>query len=113
MVADDKIKCVENRTWASKFKGPLWIHAGGYSDVLEEETATLARYGIQIPYEYEYGGIVGVTEVVSCVRQHPSRWFTGPFAFVLKNSKPVEFFKMRGRLQLFETNLELGDLKEL
>lgn len=114
MIADDKIKQVENRTWATKFRGPCWIHTGVKNEIAEVEYAIRDRFGITLPLEWpNLGGIVGVAEIVDCVRNHPSRWFVGPFGFVLKNARAVEFFPMKGRLLLWETGLELGDLKEL
>lgn len=47
------------------------------------------------------GGIVGMTEIVDCVTDHPSKWFTNAgYAFVLTNSRPLPFTPWKGGLSL-------------
>lgn len=48
------------------------------------------------------GGIVGKASLVDIVEKHPSRFFVGPFGWVLENAKPVRFYETKGRLGLFE-----------
>jgi len=43
-----------------------------------------------------------VAEIVDCVTDHPSKWFTGPYGYVLRNRKPLPFVKWRGALGLLE-----------
>jgi hypothetical protein len=113
MIKDDKIKCIENRSWATHVRGPVWIHASLRDDTELVRFGVKERYGIDVPDIPDLGGIVGVTEIVDCVRQHPSRWFVGPFGFTLKNSRPVKFFPLRGQRIFWETGLEYGDLEYL
>jgi hypothetical protein len=35
------------------------------------------------------GAIVGVVDVVDCVDEHKSKWFGGPYGYVLKNPRPL------------------------
>jgi hypothetical protein len=33
-----------------------------------------ATYGVQLPYDVWIRGIVGVVDVIDCVKRHPSKW---------------------------------------
>jgi hypothetical protein len=48
----------------------------------------------------ETGGIVGIAEIVDCVTGHSSKWFEGPFGFVLRKRRPLPFVKWTGALGL-------------
>jgi len=48
------------------------------------------------------GGVVGMAEIVDCVTDYTSKWFTGPHGYVLRNRKPLPFVKWRGALGLLE-----------
>lgn len=48
------------------------------------------------------GGIIGVAEIVDCVSASESRWFQGPYGFVLTNARPVDFIPVKGRLMFFD-----------
>ena len=65
-------KNIENRTWWSKYRGPFLIHA------------SLALDRKVVPEDLETGGIVGIAEIVDCVTHHRSKWFAGPYGFVLR-----------------------------
>jgi len=104
------LKDVENRTWSTRYRGPLLIHASQRrDDVTMDEIER--RFGVRLDDELPLGGIVGVTEIVDCVRPHPSRWyFPGCFAFVLANSRPLPFVAWRGALMLRNAPAELVKL---
>lgn len=97
-------KDIENRDWRTNLRGRVLIYAGkkidkpGY-DFLYHKMGLLHVP----PYkELKTGGIVGMVEIVDCVSDSDSRWFFGPFGFVLKNPLPLEFFPCRGKLGFFE-----------
>lgn len=102
-------KPVENRTWRTDYRGQLALHASktfddeGLSSIL----ALFPNLRARLPASWQLGGIVGVVDVVDCVTQHPSRWFTGPFGLVLANPRPVPFVPFRGVLGFFEVPDEL------
>ena len=57
------------------------------------------------------GGVVGATEIIDCVRPHPSRWYAPEhFAFVLANSREMPFIPWRGGLSLRTAPPELLEL---
>lgn len=112
-------KDVENRTWRTKFRGDVLIHASqkfdraGFLWVLANTDV-----GLDMPPIFTFtnevgflGGIVGRAVITDCHdRDHgshipglgESQWFSGPFGFVLKDAKPMPFRAMRGRLGFFE-----------
>ncbi len=99
-------KPVENRNWKTNYRGKILVHAGkAMTDDDYHIAYEIAKNeGINIPHpdEYNFGGIIGETEIVDCVTQHDSPFFFGPFGFVLDNSYPLPFRPCKGKLGLFE-----------
>lgn len=101
------IKDVENRSWRTNHRGPLLIHAGAAMDPVEGwrvlEVARLA--------EIPRGALIGMVEVVGCVRDSPSRWARpGQWHWELANARPLPRpIPIRGRLGLFEVDVERLD----
>lgn len=91
-------KDVENRTWPTSFRGPVLIHAGKNFDFDPQEWDWPH---IEQPCDFDRGGIVGEAEIVDCVRASSSRWFFGPYGFVIRNARPVPFRPCRGMLGFF------------
>lgn len=98
------IKPVENRTWATKFRGRVLIHAGvtypkrDHRDDLESWGAR----GYPADRESMLGGIVGEAVIVDCVKQHASAFFFGPYGFVLERPKAyARLIPLGGRLGFF------------
>ena len=89
-------KDVENRDWPTRFRGPVLIHTGKRPD------GALCRAEADLPL----GGIVGVVEIVDCVTSMDSRWFYGPYGFVLRNPRPLAFVSCRGRLGFFRPEID-------
>lgn len=110
-------KDVENRTWRSHFRGPLYIHAGRqirgglgrYDDceyvcerIAEATGFTVTSLWRQYEREVRFGALVGQVEMVDCVESSESPWFKGPFGFVFQEARFLdEPVKMPGRLGLF------------
>lgn len=78
-------KDIENRTWATNHRGPLAI------------------------YETKNGGgrgaVIGIVDLVDCVTSHSSKWFTGPFGWVVENPRAITPIPFRGTLGLFNVPL--------
>jgi hypothetical protein len=98
------IKPVENRTWSTKFRGRVLIHAGvtyakrDHRDDLE----SWWHSGYPATREEMVGGIVGEAFIVDCVREHPSEYFMGPYGFVLERPKAYgKLIPLVGRLGFF------------
>ena len=67
-------KDIENRSWRTPYRGPLLIHAGKRID----------------------------QDACDCVTTSDSRWFEGPYGWVLANARPLPFEACNGKLGLFE-----------
>lgn len=98
-------KTIENRTWATSYRGPLYIHAGNKLHDVPRETIQ-RRYRIRIdPDHMQFGGIIGVVDLIDIVRRSSSPWFEGPFGWVLRNPRPISFVRMPGQQGLFQVEL--------
>jgi len=101
------IKDVENRTWPTRYRGQLLIHASKEPDDTSTDDIE-RRFGVRLPQELPLGGIVGVTEIVNCVRPHSSTWYApGCYGFVLANSRSLPFVRWKGALSLRDAPAEL------
>lgn len=97
-------KEVENRSWSTRYRGPVLIHAGlSRSDFNDEEAEYIAKkYRVSIPHELVFGGIVGVVDLVDCVEKSSSRWHVaGKMGWVLANPRKLSFRPCKGALGLF------------
>jgi hypothetical protein len=100
-------KDIENRSWPTRYRGPVLVHAS-----LKPDDITLDevehRFGVRLDCKLPLGGVVGVTEIVDCVRPHPSKWYApGCYGFVLANSRPLPFVAWKGALSLRSAPAEL------
>ena len=99
----DGVKDVENRTWATDFRGPILIHA---PRTIDEEAIPrllpLLRASSRDDYQPATGAIIGFTTITDCVTAHPSRFFRGPYGFVVTGSRRyAEPIPLNGRLGIF------------
>ena len=103
------LKSIENRTWSTKVRGPILIHAGksfdkeGYAWVRDN----FPEIDLPLPAEFERGGIVGEANLREVVKESSSPWFFGPVGFRLADAKPLPFVPMLGRLGFFEVAMPL------
>lgn len=105
-------KNIENREWATQFRGRFQIHASKGMTRQEWFAATLFIRGfnwgpeliqkLPPPEALERGGIVGEATLLDCVTHHSSEWFTGRFGFVLADARPLPFRPLKGRLGFFK-----------
>lgn len=113
-------KDIENRDWPTRYRGPVLIHAGKTWGRAEKEAHAELEEGfnpcdlapldliIAVPHKFQLGGIVGVVDIVDCVDHHNSRWFTGPYGFVLRNARPIAFREVGGALGFFRPGVDHG-----
>lgn len=95
-------KDIENRKWQTPYRGELYIHAGAKSShgakaIIEME------HGIELPMlkTLPHGGLIGKANLVDIVRHSSSRWFEGPYGWVLRNARRIDFIPMKGQLRLW------------
>jgi hypothetical protein len=116
-------KDVENRNWRTDYRGPLVIHAAK-GMTREEYQAFWEFYGfvrlasgaadtllnLPAPEGLVRGALVGVVELIDCVRSHHSPWFQGEYGFLLQNPRPLkEPIGMIGALGLWDVPDPIGE----
>lgn len=100
------IKDIENRVWQQEYRGKVWIHASktfdqaAYNELNSETEGTCID--LPQPSEFNFGGIVGSADIIDCVSFDRSKWFDGPFGFVLQNQATIDFKPMPGALKFFK-----------
>jgi hypothetical protein len=98
-------KDVENRSRRTHYRGPLLIHASAHRERNPREV--LAPYLDPLPSDQSLRNlptrcIVGVVNVVDCVRNSKSKWATrGEWHWVLEKPSIVEPIECTGRLGLW------------
>jgi hypothetical protein len=98
-------KDIENRTWATRYRGPLLIQASARTPTqgeMDEFRVFARRRGVQLPEVFELGGIVGIACLEDCVEKSRSKWFEGPVGWVLSKPKKLPFVPLKGQLGLFD-----------
>ena len=111
-------KNIENRSWPTKHRGPILIHAG--KAMTKKDMAALVVIADPIGLDLSYwdirlrthglrGGIVGVVTVVDCVQNHPSPWaIPGHWHWVLADARPLPFQACKGRLGIWRVETPEG-----
>ena len=105
-------KPVENRTWFTKHRGNLLIHAAKGCTQAEHDAAVAFVRGFNqslaaaIPAleNLPRGGIVGMVKITDCVKKHSSPFFVGPWGWVMTNPYPITFRAMIGMPGIFNVN---------
>lgn len=98
-------KDIENRSWATQYRGPLLIQASARKPTtpeMEEFRVYSRKRGVKLPEVFDLGGIVGSVRLDDCVTRSRSRWFVGPVGWVLSKPKRLSFVPMKGQLNLFD-----------
>jgi hypothetical protein len=101
-------KRVENRTWTTKHRGAVLIHAGVNVRGSGDFESLWNEHRLHAPSrsEIDRGCIVGVAELIDVVTPKDAkgfgRWFQGPYGWVFRDPvalrKPV---KVKGQLGLY------------
>ncbi len=103
-------KRIENRTWSTRYRGPILIHASSSVDAGDHRLLE-AIIGRSVDREsFERGAIVAVAEIADCVdaAEAPSRWTCGPIAWRLRNVRALRRpVAASGRLGLWTPDASL------
>ena len=98
-------KDIENRTWPTRYRGPLIIQASARRPT-KAEFAELRRFaakrGAKLPDDFDLGGIVGMVQLDDCVTRSRSKWFEGPVGWVISKPMRLPFVASKGCLGLFD-----------
>lgn len=105
-------KRFENRTWSTRYRGPVLIHAGASCASLRAGIDVADRLGIALPDDLQFGAVIGVATIADCtpVESVSDPFATGPFCFHLVD--PVLFARpvaWKGALGLIEPSDALVD----
>jgi len=107
----DLRKDVENRDWWTSLRGRIVVHASArpgekrwgeeWSDYcatarhVSEGRISLNLALLPAHDALTFGALIGTVEIVDCMTSHPSRWFFGPYGFVLREPRlfptPIPF----------------------
>lgn len=101
------VKTIEVRSWSTRHRGELWIHAG-----IRPDSNALRRFNLPVD-DLAFGAIVGVCELYDCIEFGEKTWnvwrsghlnegvLSGRlFAWFLKNPVRVSPRPFKGRLGL-------------
>lgn len=109
-------KKIETRSWATKYRGPIAIHAGkalpqiGYDMLCDGPAEEILRNEI-----IEYGKVIAIAELVDCIEM-TDKWIAnlpslefdfgfydaGRYAWILENVRPIEPIPAKGKQRLWE-----------
>jgi hypothetical protein len=105
-------KKIENRPWATSFRGRIYIHASKHFDNgalvwLRDKGLAPTKDFELFSHELPRGGIIGEVNIVNCVTSALSPWFIGPYGFVLANPVKYKFLiPCKGRLRFFQPEID-------
>lgn len=121
----DRHKRVENRTWPTRYRGLIYIHAGKSRSMLDIENGMDVETEIELS-AMAFGAVVAIAELVDCLRieeiqsgkhdaAHPwlkTHYHTfGPWCWVLDRVHAIGPWPYRGAQGLFEIDDdELGNI---
>lgn len=98
-------KGVENRTWKTHYRGPLWVHSSGTLTRTDYEAACGVAHTLGVPpalrptwdaCERIRGGMIGRVVLSGVVEECKSQWFEGPYGFLFEQAEPIEFVRCLG-----------------
>ena len=98
-------KDLENRTWATKHRGRVLIHAPKTVDkaAFQAQRDWVRLCGIQVPDDLPTGAIVGAATITGTVTASHSPWFEGPIGIQLTDTVAyAEPIPARGQLGVYE-----------
>lgn len=96
------LKDIENRDWATSFRGRIMLHAGKKMDRAAYEDLVLEGHKLPALDDLPCGGFVGEVEIYGCVKESKSRWFCGVYGFQLRDAVAYEaMIPARGKLGFF------------
>ena len=105
---------IENRDWATNFRGRIYVHAGKKQDDFDSTFRFLCeRIGIapivalmSFSKRLPLGAIIGEVDITGCVTQSESPGFVGPYGFMLANpvlyNQPIPY---KGQQRFFSVEI--------
>lgn len=116
--SDPRHKRVENRTWPTNYRGPMYMHAGKSRQWLDLSDDGTRDEAYDLPLSsMPFGAVVATMDLIDCLRierirsgEYDSKypWLrehvhaSGPWCWVLDNIKPCGPHPWRGAQGLFD-----------
>lgn len=103
-------KRIENRSRHTKYRGPVLIHASlhqpSFDEMAEIALFLMHRKLTDAPFTgiENYGGIIGIADLVDVITESEDPWFTGPYGYVLENVRAIPFHPCKGKLGFWVPN---------
>lgn len=116
-------KKIETRSWPTKYRGPIAIHAGKDQDKKGERirhiVARAEQFSIIIP-DMQFGSVIAIADLVDCIKmtdelfasQYDTEqgkrelafgyWSRDRYAWILKNVRPIDPIPAKGQQRLWE-----------
>lgn len=106
----DGTRTVEVRTWATRYRGRLLLHASGAYGIPEREAS--ARLGLHRPDASKLGAIVGVADLLDCRAVRSEDWKNAGlqplegklWAWVFARPQPIGPIRYSGNRTLFDVD---------
>lgn len=108
-------KDVENRSWNTKFRGPVLIHPSSRKptkaeveaarEILRTNAGLYAARNMPNADQFQLGGFVGMATITGTCESCQYPWFFGPVGYQLKDTRHLPFYPSKGRLSFFESGL--------
>lgn len=102
-------KNIENRKWKTKFRGRILIHSAKISDKAAMIRCCSGNNYFVNEDHLIFGAIIGSVEIVDCVNNSTSKWFEGPYGFVLEDPRPEKIEFIKGKLSLWNYEQTKGN----
>lgn len=96
-------KNIENRPRRTNYRGTIAVHASLKLFPGWEEYYPNRALKVPPLEDLSIGAIIGFVDIVDCVEDSRSKWFLGPFGYVLENPQPLRRpVPCKGALGLWE-----------
>lgn len=93
-------KDVENRTWPTKVRGWVALHASAGVDSHDREEVKAKNMTL--------GAITGLMKITDCVSAMDSKWWIGPYGFVIQAVAPLKTpIPFKGSLGFFTVPVQI------
>ena len=92
------IKDIENRSWRTRYRGPLLIQASARKPSqreMEDFRVFARKRRVKLPDKFEFGGIVGRVQLDDCVDKSRRKWFEGSIGWVFSKPKKLPFIPLK------------------
>lgn len=107
-------KRIENRSWPTRYRGRLAIHAGTNRRTLAADRLTIESLGVAVPATLPESVIIGTVDLVDCQPYtdalRENLWACGPWCWILDNPRAFsEPIPAVGKLSLWTCQLPVDE----